>query len=136
MPLTTALELHYCSDDDLLKVCWHDDVPLPQLQDDYRTVLQAARSHGATRWLLDVRRREGLTPEAADWITTQWLPHAAVEMQPATLRLAYCISDARARLISASPVLEPLVRKALAGIHSYEMSMFHDRQEAVDWLLA
>ncbi|SHJ67536.1 hypothetical protein SAMN02745146_3667 [Hymenobacter daecheongensis DSM 21074] len=133
---TPGLSIHYRPDLDLLTARWLQDSDLPTLQAEYATLLAAGQTHQATRWLMDVRRREAPSLEATTWVTQQWLPQAVATMLPARLRLAYFISPARAEVLRTNSALQPLVRETLARIHDYEMEVFGDEGEAVRWLLA
>ncbi|MBO0360096.1 hypothetical protein J0X19_19200 [Hymenobacter sp. BT186] len=99
-------------------------------------MLRAAQFYGTTHLLLDIRRRDTSSPEAATWITEVWLPEAVEAMEPARLRIAYFMSATRDQLMRTSPALQPIVRDAIARVHSYEIALFRDEGEAVRWLAA
>lgn len=133
---STALQLLYRPDLDLLTARWFAEVPLPQLQTEHEAVLRAGQQHGTARWLLDVRRRDVPTAEAAEWVTYDWLPRVAAAMAPTRLRLAYLISPARGEALRTNPALQTSVQDALAATCPYELRLFGDEGEAVRWLIA
>ncbi|GAA3918700.1 hypothetical protein [Hymenobacter algoricola] len=136
MPNPPGLDLQYRPDLDLLTARWRHDSSFADLQAEYEARLAAGRAHHATRWLVDVRRRDAPTLEASEWVAQQWLPRAVATMAPARLRLAYFILPAQAEMLRTNTAIQPLVHEALARIHDYEMEIFHNEGEAVGWLLA
>ncbi len=128
-----TLQLTYRPDLDLLTGRWFADSPLPELREEYAAVLAAGLAHGTTRWLLDVRRRDLPSEEAANWVSFEWLPRAAAACtQP--LRLAYLVSALRAEAVRSDGRLLASVHEALDLPQPYVLQLFRDEGEAVAWL--
>jgi hypothetical protein len=136
MPPSANLQLHYRPDLALLTARWLGESGLEQLQNEYRDLEQQAVAHGACRLLLDIRRRDTPSAEAAQWFTNVWLPGVKTALAPAALRLAYLIPPRRAEQLRADAAAAPSLHQAAAAGQSHALALFHDEGEAVRWLLA
>ena len=132
--IASSLHLCYRSDLNLFLVRWLTDSTLANLQAEYEFVLSDQRASCTERWLLDLRCRPTPTIEAANWVTYNWLPRAAARLIPARLRLAYLISSARAEALETDPNLQPNVKDAMAPNRHYDLQLFGNEDEAVQWL--
>ena len=131
----SSLQLAYRPDLDMLTARWFTESDLPQLQEEYAAVLAAGLAAGTTRWLLDVRRRDVPTAEAAHWVSFEWLPRAAAQVG-GPLRLAFLISPLRAEALRTAANLQPSVRAVLDSPQPYQLQTFGDEGAAVTWLVA
>ena len=134
LPPASSLAIHYRPDLGLLTARWMADSDLPTLQAEYEAILDTGRHHRSTRWLLDVRRREVPTMEAAAWVAGHWLPLAAAAVAPSHLQLAYLISPLRAETLRTDPALQATAEQALQATAPYDLRLFGDEGEAVRWL--
>lgn len=132
MPPTCSIQ--YRPDLRLLVVRWPADAPFAQLQVDFETVLHAAQQHQAARWLLDVRRREELTPDLARWTTHEFFPRAAAALQPQVLRIGVLASPARMAVYEQGGVQRETLEFGLDGARPYRMQLFGDEGAVVQWL--
>lgn len=115
---------------------WLDDAPVPHLQADYAALLATAQEHHAGRWLLDVRRRDQLSPELSQWTTTTFLPFATTTLAPVPLRIAVLCSPARLAIYEADARQQEYLTFGLAAERPYQLRLFRDEGTAMEWLLA
>ncbi|HEX8351025.1 MAG TPA: hypothetical protein VF598_13765 [Hymenobacter sp.] len=135
MPTTTCSIAHR-PDLGVLVVRWPEDAPLPQLQTDFAGILQVAEQHETARWLLDVRRRDQLSPEFGHWTTSTFFPSAAARLIPQVLRLSVLCSPVRMALYEADPLQKQYLSYGLSPERRYHMHLFGDEGAAMKWLLA
>lgn len=126
--------IQYRSDLNALVVRWLSDAPLLQLQADFTAVLAAAQEHGAAHWLLDVRRREQISPELGRWTTTVFYPLAASSLAPQVLHISVLCSPARMAVYASDPVQMHYLTYGLAPERPYYMRLFGDEGAAMEWL--
>jgi hypothetical protein len=126
--------IQYRSDLHVLVVRWPEDAPLLQLQADFAAVLASAEEHNTAHWLLDVRRRDQISPELGRWTTTIFYPQAASHFIPAVLRISVLCSPARMAVYAANPVQMQYLAYGLAPERSYIMRLFGDEGTAMEWL--
>lgn len=86
--MTDAYSIVYRADTGILVVRCQQPGAAAQLRDICLHSLDTARQHGATRWLLDVRRRDALCPHQTSWLTDTLQPLAARWLGAAPLALA------------------------------------------------
>ena len=118
---SSMLQLTCRPDLNVFTVRWLTDSVFATMRAEYESVLQA---EGATRWLLDVRRRPSTTPEAAQWVTADWLPRAATLAQPARLRLAYLVAPTRVEALRDDARLRIIMEAALLPSQHYDLGTF------------
>jgi len=126
--------IQYRSDLRVLVVRWPDDASLLQLQADFTAILAVAEQHATARWLLDVRRRDQISPELGRWTTTTFYPLAASRFAPEVLRISVLCSPARMAVYAADPVQMQYLTYGLAPERSYLMRLFGDEGTAMEWL--
>ncbi|AIZ63913.1 hypothetical protein PK28_09860 [Hymenobacter sp. DG25B] len=140
MPATTPvsgfssdyLTIDYRPDLHLLTLRWLRDVTFSELQAGFQAAHAAARTAGATRWLIDVRRRLEMDAVPSTWVANQLLPVVAAEL-PGTLQVAYLLAPARHEAIQTVPNLKNAVLQAQAPSQPYRLQVFIDEGEAVRW---
>ncbi|WP_022822183.1 hypothetical protein [Hymenobacter norwichensis] len=135
MSLITCTIQHR-SDLGVLVVRWPDDAPLHQLQADFAAVLAMAEQTTTAFWLLDVRRRDQISPELGHWTTTIFYPQAANRLAPQTLRISVLCSPARMAVYDADPIQMQYLTFGLAPERPYQMRLFGDEGTAMEWLCA
>lgn len=134
--LPPSCSIQYRPDLQLLVVRWPADAPLAQLQADFEAVLTAAQTHQAARWLLDVRRREELTPELAEWTTHDFFPRAAAALFPQQLRLGVLASPARMAVYEREGPQRDTLHYGQDPNRPYRLQLFGDEGAVVRWLQA
>jgi hypothetical protein len=129
------IEFAYRPDLDLFTARWLTFYSPSTERSEYEAVLQAPQSLGTPHWLFDVRRRPVTNAEAAHWVTTDWLPRAALLMRPAQLRLAFLVAPVRAENLRTDDALRTVMEAAYAPGHAFALRTFTDEGAAVAWLL-
>ncbi|MBH8556897.1 hypothetical protein [Hymenobacter negativus] len=130
-----SIQLAYRPDLDLFTARWLTFHTLSTERAEYEAVLQAPEALGTPHWLLDVRRRPTTDPEAARWVTTDWLPRAAALVRPAYLRLAFLVAPVRAENLREDDELRAIMEAAYADTDTLALRTFTDEGAAVAWLL-
>lgn len=118
----------------ILVARWSTDAPVPQLQANYETLLQAALEHGMHQWLLDVRRRDALHPAFGQWTTHVFYPGAAAQLAPLPLRIAVHCSPMRLAVYEANPDQQRYLAYGLAPEREYQLRLFIEEGQAIEWL--
>ncbi|RTQ45277.1 hypothetical protein EJV47_25705 [Hymenobacter gummosus] len=126
--------IQYRPDLQLLVVRWPADAPFAQLQVDFEAVLHAAQEHQAARWLLDVRRREELTPQLAEWTTHEFFPRAADALRPQSLRIGVLASPGRMAVYERDEVQRDTLAYGLDGARTYRLRLFGEEGSVIEWL--
>ncbi|WP_303311479.1 hypothetical protein [Hymenobacter sp. BT730] len=129
------LTIAYRPDLQLLTLRWLRDVTMSELQTGFQAAREAARTAGAMRWLVDVRRRLELDAIPSTWVANQLLPTVAAEL-PDTLQVAYLLAPARNEAIRTDPELKEAVILAQGTAQPYRLQLFIDEGEAVRWVCA
>jgi len=114
---------------------WLDNAPLTQLQADFTALLAEAEQHGTPRWLLDVRRRDQLSPELGHWTTSTFYPLAATKLFPQQLRISVLCSPARMAVYETSTEQKEYLSYGLSNERTYRMRLFGEEGAAMQWLL-
>lgn len=120
----------------LLIARWPSDAPIPQLQADFAALLQLAIETSTSRWLLDVRRRDELQPEFADWTVRSFFPQAAAQLAPQPLRIAALCSPGRLTVYDSSSDQKLLLAEGMAPAQTYRLRLFLDEGATMEWLTA
>jgi hypothetical protein len=128
--------IQFRSDLQVLVARWPADAPFAQLQADFEAILREAQAQQTAYWLLDVRRRDELTPELAYWTTHEFFPRAAGALGPQTLRIATLASPARMAVYEHDAIQRETLTFGLDGARPYRLRLFDDEKAAVDWLRA
>ncbi|OON68747.1 hypothetical protein B0919_11190 [Hymenobacter sp. CRA2] len=113
---------------------WPADAPFVQLQADFEAVLNTAEAQRTAHWLLDVRRREELTPELAEWTTHDFFPRAARQLSFQVLRIGVLASPTRMAVYEQDGVQRDTLQFGLDGARPYRLRLFGDEGAAVEWL--
>ena len=100
----------------ILIVRWHHDADLATLQADYYTMLATAEEVGCSRWLLDVRRREGSDPAVGAWASGVFYPQAAARLRPKRLHLAVLTSSYIIDRFLNDPVQKEYIAYMMANV--------------------
>ena len=130
----SPLLLQYRPELNLLVARWQESLSTAHLQAGYHSLLQAARQHGTTSWLVDVRRRPIPSPEQARWITHEWLPQAAAACAPRRLRLAYLLSPTYEHNLQNNAAVQPSMQAVFAPNRPYDLQTFTEEGAAMQWL--
>ena len=136
MVVPADFQLTYRPDLAVLVARWYTDSTFPALQSQYAALLAAAHQHGASRVLLDIRRRNATDEEASRWFAYEWLPQAAATVAPCRLRLAFFIAPARAAALRIDDTVRPHLAYAMSQPTSHDLNVFEDEGEATRWLMA
>lgn len=133
---TSTCSIVYRPDLGVVVARWLEDAPFAQLQADFMTLLREAEQHAVARWLLDVRRRDQLSTELADWTTSIFYPQAADHLLPQQLRISVLCSPTRMAIYEASDEQKEYLTYGLSNERTYRMRLFGDEGSAMQWLLA
>ena len=66
-------------------------------------MLAVAEAHGISDWLLDVRRRDKVSPELSAWVSKDFYPQATRRLAPRRLRMAVLSSPALTEAYVSDP---------------------------------
>ncbi|GAB2959329.1 hypothetical protein GCM10027048_28360 [Hymenobacter coalescens] len=132
--LLPSCSIQYRSDLQVLVARWPADAPFAQLQADFEAILRAAEAQQAAHWLLDVRRRDELTPNLAHWTTHDFFPRAARQLAPGALRIAALASPVRRAVYERDGAQRDTLTYGLDGARPYRLQLFADEGAAVAWL--
>jgi len=135
MPTSTCSIVHR-PDLGVVVARWLEDAPLAQLQADFTALLHEAEQQATARWLLDVRRRDQLSPELGHWTTSIFYPQAAAQLLPQQLRISVLCSPARMAVYETSDEQKEYLSYGLSNERTYRMRLFGDEGSAMQWLLA
>jgi len=127
-----SLDITYRSDTCLIIARWMRPVSPAEMHSTYEAVLEAAQQHQCRYWLLDIRRRNHSDDATAHWVTDEFMPQAAAQLQG----LVYM-----SVLLSPTYLYEVAARPRLAALpvdtsRAYRIQYFTDEREANDWLMA
>ncbi|GAB3839363.1 hypothetical protein [Hymenobacter jeollabukensis] len=132
--LPPSCSIQYRPDLQVLVARWPADAPFAQLQADFEALLLASVAHRAHRWLLDVRRREDLAPELAEWTTHDFFPRAAAALGAPPLRIATLASPARMAVYEQSEFQRRTLAYGQEATRPYRLQLFGDEGGAMQWL--
>ncbi|WP_345073642.1 hypothetical protein [Hymenobacter fastidiosus] len=135
-PAFDFLNLAYRPDLNMLTVRWLRAVTFEELRQGFQAVLSEGLHYGATRWLVDVRRRTEMDVVPSQWVAQQLLPEAAAKMAPTVLYVAYLLSPSRADQLQSDPPLRAAAQGAQSPSQPYRLQTFLDEGLAVRWLQA
>ncbi|TGE29681.1 hypothetical protein [Hymenobacter metallicola] len=124
----------YRPDLHLLVGRWPGDAPVPQLQADYEAILQEAERYSVARWLLDVRRRDQLSPELGQWANYTFYPLASTRLAPQLLRIAVLCSPARLAVYDSDAQQRAYLAYGLSAERTYRLRLFGSEGTAMEWL--
>lgn len=133
---TDFLDLGYRTDLRVLTVRWLRTVTLAELQAGFQRARQQSQECGATRWLVDVRRRTELDAAASGWVVSELLPAAAQDAVPATLHIAYLLAPTREFVLRTDPGMQAATTAAESLAQPYRLRTFMEEGLAVQWLLS
>ncbi|MDQ2772129.1 MAG: hypothetical protein M3Y54_16710 [Bacteroidota bacterium] len=126
------LEISYRADLDVLVARWLRPVELPELQQGYEGILEAARAGDARRWLLDVRRRFNTHQVGAQWMVSSLLPRLDPTLGGRS-RLAYLLVPEYLRDEAADSAFPP---PAYFEGKPFIGDRFIEENAAIEWLRA
>ncbi|NVO30486.1 STAS/SEC14 domain-containing protein [Hymenobacter lapidiphilus] len=127
------LHLSYDPDLALLAVRWQRDVSFAEVQEGMRAAREMSYSHGASRWLIDVRCRAQLDAAVSGWVVTTLLPAVANELAPAMLCVAYLFAPDHIAVLQQNPAMRAAT--VTAQTHpAYKLQLFQDEKEAISWM--
>jgi hypothetical protein len=126
--------LAFRTDLNVMVVRWHSVAETLAVQADYAQMLAAAREHGMSGWLLDVRRRQVAALELGPWVNGTFYPEAVAVFAPQRLRLAVLSSPALTAAYSTDPGHQKEVAYALDPARPFDMAVFEDEGQAMQWL--
>jgi hypothetical protein len=132
--ISDSYTITYRSDLHLLIGRWLSDAPVAQLQADYEDLLAVAETHGVARWLLDVRRRDQLSPELGHWANYTFYPLASTKLAPQPLHIAVLCSPARLAVYAADTQQQAYLEYGLSAERPYHLHLFGDEGQAMHWL--
>ncbi len=124
------LEISYRADLDVLVARWLRPIELPQMQQGYQLLLEAAQAGNCRQWLLDVRRRLNTHQIGAQWMVSSFLPQLGTQLGGRT-RLAYLLAPVYTRDSAADSAFPPpsyFTGKPFIG------ERFIEENAAIEWL--
>ena len=128
--------LSFRTDLNILVVRWQPVVETLAVQADYAQMLASAKAHGMSTWLLDVRRRQVAALELGPWVNGTFYPKAVAQFAPLRLRIAVLSSPALTAAYNKDPAYKKEVAYALDPARPFDMAVFEDEGEAMQWLQA
>ena len=128
--LPELLHLTYRPDLEILIGRWGYQADEAALPAEYARLEAAALTHGARRWLQDIRRRSLNYPDTSRWLLNEFFPRVARQLG-GQLGVAYLVSPALEAHIMAEPGFVPL--HAYAG-RPFAVGFFGDEGAATEWL--
>ncbi len=137
MPQTIELpsrSISFRLDLQVMVVRWHSHAPLEVVQADYAQMLVAAEAHGISDWLLDVRRRDKVTPELSAWVSKDFYPQATQRLAPRRLRMAVLNSPALNQAYVLDPDQKKYVDYVMDPARPFDIGLFDDEGAAMRWL--
>ena len=126
------LEISYRADLDVLVARWLRPVDLPELQQGYELLLEAARAGAGRRWLIDVRRRFNTHQLGSQWMVGSLLPPLGPTLGGRT-RLAYLMVPEFMRDAAADAAFPP---PAFFEGRPFIGERFIEENAAIEWLRA
>jgi hypothetical protein len=126
--------LSFRTDLNVLVVRWHPVVETVAVQADYARMLAAAKEYSLNAWLLDVRRRQVAAFELGPWVNGTFYPEAVAQFAPQRLRLAVLSSPALTAAYRTDPIHKKEVAYALDPTRPFDMAVFEDEGQAMQWL--
>lgn len=128
-PPSTLLDLTYRPDLQILIGRWRNQPAPAELPVAYEQLRQATLTHGAHRWLQDIRRRSLNDDATTAWLVGEYFPALAGQLgQP--LRIAYLVGPALHERIAAHPAL------ATPAGQQFTLALFGEEGAAMTWLQA
>ena len=139
--MSTPIELpsrtiSFRTDLQVMVVRWHTYAPLETVMADYAEMLGAAEARDVCDWLLDVRRREKVTAELSAWVAYTFYPRAVVRLAPRRLRLAVLSSPTLTEAYRSAADQKKYVQHVLDPAQPYNVGLFEDEGQAMQWLCA
>ncbi|QKG52712.1 hypothetical protein [Hymenobacter sp. BRD67] len=128
--------ISFRTDLQVMVVRWHTHASLGVVQADYARMLRSAEEAGMNHWLLDVRRREKVAVELSAWVTDSFYPEAVARLAPRRLRMAVLSSPALFEVYRSDAEHKKYVEYAVDRERPYDIGLFHDEGEAMQWLCA
>lgn len=128
------LDLGYRPDIKVLTVRWLRAVSHEELRGGFEQARHLSLEQGATRWLIDVRRRTSLDAVSSAWVAQDFLPVVAHGLR-SRLQVAYLLSPAREVVLRLDPGMRAATEAALAPTQPYSLRTFIDEGPAMQWLL-
>ena len=124
------LHLSYRQDLAVLIGRWGYQPDPADLPAAYEHLSAAAHSHGAHRWLQDIRRRTLNDPAITQWLLAEYFPTMARQLR-ARLRVAYLVSPTLHQHILAEPGFAPA---NTYRDQPFAVAFFGEEGPAVEWL--
>lgn len=126
-----SFTIDYRPEQHLLIGRWLRPASFEELRSHYEALLAAALAHGNCRhWLLDVRRRPAVDPDAALWFRESYGPRLPVVLgQPVALAYFAMVNQ---EVASANPDLKENIRQG--SLQNGHYCYFNQESEALAWL--
>lgn len=127
-----SFTLDYRPEQRLLIGRWLRPASFEEIKVHYEALLAAALAHDKCRhWLLDVRRRPAVDPDAALWFRESYGPRLPLELgRP--VALAYFAMVNQEVVTSANPALQENIRQG--SVQNGHYRYFNQESEALAWL--
>ena len=126
------LEVSYRADLEVLVARWLRPVDLPELEQGYECLLEAARAGAGRHWLIDVRRRFNTHQLGAQWMVSSLLPRLGPTLGGRS-RLAYLMAPEYLRDPAADAAFPP---PAYFEGKPFVGERFIEENAAIQWLRA
>jgi hypothetical protein len=118
----------------ILVVRMHTLASLEVVQADYFQMLAAAEEFDTADWLLDVRRRDKVTPELSEWVSHTFYPQAVARLAPRRLRVAVLNSPALTEAYRSDAEQKKYVAYVMDPARPFDIRLFDDEGDAMLWL--
>ncbi|RZK58841.1 MAG: hypothetical protein EOO59_08175 [Hymenobacter sp.] len=128
-PPSALLDLTYRPDLQVLIGRWRDQLALAELPAAYEQLHRATLTHGAHRWLQDIRRRSLNDDDTTAWLIASYFPALASSLGH-PLRIAYLVGPALHERIAAHPALD------VVPAQPFTLALFGEEGAAMEWLQA
>lgn len=127
---TDYLQVVFRDDNHLLIARWLRPTSLAETQTGYLAVLRAAEAQQCRRWLVDLRRRNMLPPDALNWLYVTFFNQAAAQLG-GQLAVAYLIAPTHLQHTDPDMVAR---FQAEGAVPAGNWRHFTDERAANDWL--
>jgi hypothetical protein len=126
-----SFTLDYRPEQHLLIGRWLRPASLPEIQAHYQALLAAALVHDKCHhWLLDVRRRPAIDPDAALWFREEFGPQLPLALgQPVALAYFAMVNQ---DIATQNPALKENIRQG--SLQNGHYRYFNQESDALAWL--
>ena len=97
-------------------------------------MLAVTEAHGISDWLLDVRRRDKVSPELSAWVSKDFCPQATRRLPRAGCAWPCSIRRPSPKPTCRTPTRKKYVDYVLDPARPFDIGLFDDEGAAMRWL--